>query len=103
TASPRLTLVLAALTLVSAVVPLAVAYVGKEIMDAVVARAGARTLRWVLTELGVVGLQALVLRGLGLVRQLLGARLGLVINERILGKGPSLGLRHFGAPGFSDG
>jgi hypothetical protein len=52
TASPRLTLVLAALTLVSAVVPLAVAYVGKEIMDAVVARDGARTLRWVLTELG---------------------------------------------------
>jgi ATP-binding cassette subfamily B protein len=102
TASPRLTLVLAALTLVSAVVPLAVAYVGKEIMDAVVARDGARTLRWVLTELGVVGLQALVLRGMGLVRQLLGARLGLVINERILEKALSLELRHFEDPEFYD-
>jgi ATP-binding cassette subfamily B protein len=101
-ASPRLTLALAALTLVSAVIPLAVAYVGKEIMDAVVARDGARTLRWVLTELGVVGLQALVLRGLGLIRQLLGARLGLVINERILEKALSLELRHFEDPEFYD-
>jgi len=44
-ASPRMTGVLAALTLVSAVVPLAVAYVGKEIMDAVVAHDGTATLR----------------------------------------------------------
>src|SRR5262249_57644543 len=58
TASPRMTVALGALTLVSAVVPLAVAYVGKEIMDSVVARDGARTLRWVLTELAVVALQA---------------------------------------------
>ena len=64
-ASSRMTVVLAALTLVSAVVPLAVAYVGKAIMDSVVAHDGVRTLRWVLIELGVVALQALVQRGLG--------------------------------------
>ena len=38
-ASPRLTVILGALTLVSAVVPLGIAYVGKAIMDAVVAHA----------------------------------------------------------------
>ncbi|MGZ6134344.1 MAG: ABC transporter ATP-binding protein [Myxococcaceae bacterium] len=102
TASPRLTLILAALTLVSAVVPLGVAYVGKEIMDAVVAHDGAGTLRWVMIELGVVALQAFALRGLGLVRQLLGARLGLVINGRILEKALSLDLRHFEDPEFYD-
>ena len=101
-ASPRLTLILGALTLVSAVVPLGVAYVGKEIMDAVVAHDGAGTLRWVLIELGVVALQAFALRGLGLVRQLLGARLGLVINSRILEKALSLDLRHFEDPEFYD-
>jgi ATP-binding cassette subfamily B protein len=101
-ASPRLTLALGALTVVSALVPLGIAYVGKEIIDAVVARDGARTLRWVLTELGVVALQAFSLRGLGLVRQLLGARLGLVINGRILEKALSLELRHFEDPEFYD-
>jgi ATP-binding cassette subfamily B protein len=101
-ASPRLTLALGVLTVVSAVVPLAVAYVGKEIIDAVVARDGARTLRWVLTELAVVALQALVLRGLGLIRQLLGARLSLVINSRILEKALTLDLRHFEDPDFYD-
>jgi len=101
-ASPRLTLALGVLTVVSAVLPLAVAYVGKEIIDAVVARDGARTLRWVLTELSVVALQALVLRGLGLIRQLLGARLSLVINGRILEKALTLDLRHFEDPDFYD-
>ncbi|HZX43362.1 MAG TPA: ABC transporter ATP-binding protein, partial [Myxococcaceae bacterium] len=101
-ASPRLTLALGAMTLVSAVVPLAIAYVGKEIMDSVVAHDGERTLRWVIIELGVVALQAFVLRGLGLVRQLLGARLSLVINGRILEKALSLDLRHFEDPEFYD-
>ena len=80
-ASPRMTMVLAALTLVSAVVPLAVAYVGKEIIDAVVARDGVRTLRWVLIELGARGAAgAGACAGSGWSAQLLGARLGLDIN-----------------------
>jgi ATP-binding cassette subfamily B protein len=101
-ASPRLTAVLAVLTVVSAVLPLGVAYVGKEIMDAVVARDGRLTLHWVLTELALVAAQALVLRTLGLVRQLLGARLGLDINVRILEKALTLELRHFEDPDFYD-
>jgi ATP-binding cassette subfamily B protein len=101
-ASPRLTAVLAVLTVVSAVLPLGVAYVGKEIMDAVVAHDGRLTLHWVLAELALVAAQALVLRTLGLVRQLLGARLGLDINVRILEKALTLELRHFEDPDFYD-
>jgi ATP-binding cassette subfamily B protein len=101
-ASPRLTAFLAVLTVVSAVLPLGVAYVGKEIMDAVVAHDGRLTLHWVLGELALVAVQALVLRTLGLVRQLLGARLGLDINVRILEKALTLELRHFEDPDFYD-
>jgi ATP-binding cassette subfamily B protein len=101
-ASPRLTVALAILTVISAVLPLGVAYVGKEIIDAVVARDGRLTLHWVLAELGLVVAQALVLRALGLVRQLLGARLSLDINIRILEKALTLQLRHFEDPDFYD-
>jgi ATP-binding cassette subfamily B protein len=101
-ASPRLTVALAFLTVAAAVLPLGVAYVGKEIMDAVVAHDGRLTLRWVLAELGLVVVQALILRTLGLVRQLLGARLGLDINVRILEKALTLELRHFEDPDFYD-
>src|SRR5256885_3322287 len=50
------------------------AYAGKGIVDSVVARSTALALRWVLIELAIVGTQALVQRGLGLTRSLLGAR-----------------------------
>ncbi len=73
--SPLATGVLAALTLVSAVLPLGVAYAGKGIVDGVVATSGHATMRWVLIELGIVAGQALTQRGLGFVRSLLGARL----------------------------
>src|SRR5512146_3428255 len=56
--SPAATSVLAALTLVSAVLPLGIAYAGKGIVDGVVATSGAKTMRWVLIELGIVGGQA---------------------------------------------
>jgi ATP-binding cassette subfamily B protein len=101
-ASPRMTLALGLLTVVSAVLPLGIAYVGKEIIDAVVARDGRLTLEWVLAELGLVVAQALALRTLGLVRQLLGARLGLDINVKILRKALTLDLRHFEDPDFYD-
>lgn len=96
------TLALAGLTLVAAVLPLAVAYAGKAIMDAVVARSGDATLRWVMVELGLVGALALVQRGLGLSRSLLGARLSIDINGMILDKALTLELRHFEDPEFYD-
>jgi ATP-binding cassette subfamily B protein len=100
--SPQGTLALGALTLLAALLPLGIAYVGKAIVDAVVARSTAAALRWVLIELALVGAQALTLRSLGLVRQLLGARLGLDINVQILEKALTLDLRHFEDPEFYD-
>src|SRR5215468_8012082 len=73
--SPAGSVSLGLLTLVAAVVPLGIAWVGKATMDAVVARSVEAALGWVLAELGLIALQSLVQRALGLVRSLLGARL----------------------------
>jgi ATP-binding cassette, subfamily B, bacterial len=100
--SPVATSVLAALTLVSAVLPLGIAYAGKGIVDSVVATSGARTMRWVIIELAIVAGQALTQRGLGFVRSLLGARLGVDINVAILEKALTLELRHFEDGRFYD-
>src|SRR5262249_53222314 len=72
------------------------------IMDAIVARDGGAALRYILVELGLIAGQALVQRALGLLRQLLGARLGIDINVRILEKAQTLELRHFEDPEFYD-
>jgi ATP-binding cassette subfamily B protein len=100
--SKSATLLLAGLTLLSAVLPLGVAYAGKGIVDAVVARSGALTTRWVLIELGIVAGQAVTQRALAYVRQLLGARLALDINVMILEKALTLDLRHFEDGRFYD-
>lgn len=96
------TIALAGLTLTAAVLPLGVAYVGKAIVDAVVARAPGAALRWVLIELGLVAAMAAAQRGLSLLRQLLGARLSVDINVMIIEKALSLDLRHFEDPEFYD-
>ncbi len=100
--SPRLTVLLGGLTLLGAAIPLAIAWVGKAIVDAAVAHQRDATLRLVAVELGLVVAQAAILRGLALVRGLLGARLGLDINVRILEKALTLELRHFEDPDFYD-
>jgi ATP-binding cassette subfamily B protein len=101
-AAPRLGLALVALTVVGALLPLAVAYVGKLVIDAVVAGDTQAALARVLQELALVVLQAATIRGLGLVRQLLGGRLSVDINLMILRKAQSLSLRHFEDPTFYD-
>jgi ATP-binding cassette subfamily B protein len=100
--SRPMTVALAVLTLFGALVPLGVAYAGKRIVDAVVARQPSATLRWVLLELSLVVVMAIVQRGLGLVRSLLGARLGIDINVTILEKALGLELRWFEDPEFYD-
>src|SRR4051812_19008970 len=79
-ASPRGTFALGALTLVASLLPLAVATTAKLIVDAVIAKNAGLALRWVIVEAALVALQAGAMRGLGLVRSVLGARLGLDIN-----------------------
>jgi ATP-binding cassette subfamily B protein len=100
--SPRASLALGALTVVAALLPLAIAYVGKTIVDAVVAGSEAEALRWVLVELALVAAQTLAQRALGLVRGLLGARLALDINSLILEKALTLELSHFEDPELYD-
>jgi ATP-binding cassette, subfamily B, bacterial len=100
--SPKATIALGALTLVAAVLPISVAWAGKQIVDAVVAHHSEVALRWVLIELGLVAGMAASSRGLGLVRSLLGARLSVDINVLILNKALSLELRHFEDPEFYD-
>ena len=90
------------LTVIASVLPIAIAYVGKLIIDAVVAGDAALTTQWVVAELGIVALQALVQRGLFLMRSILGARLGTDVNVQILEKAVSLDLQHFEDAKFYD-
>jgi ATP-binding cassette subfamily B protein len=100
--SPSMTLTLGALTLLAALVPPAIAWAGKHIVDAVVAQSRAETLRWVGVELVLVVLQASFARGLGLLRSVLGSRLGTDVNVAILERATRLELRHFEDPEFYD-
>jgi ATP-binding cassette subfamily B protein len=99
-ADPRGAVVTIALTLIAAVLPPALAWVGKLIVDAVVAASRGegdpkRVFGLGGLELGLMVISTLVTRLLGLERELLRARLGNVINLRILDKALELELRHF--------
>src|SRR5881394_2027259 len=104
---------LAVLTVVASALPPFVAWVGKLIIDAVIAAHAAlpgaarsaaleRGVRLVALELGAVAAMAGCERGLGLVRQLVGLRLGIDLNVRILEKAEKLSLRHFEDAEFYD-
>lgn len=101
-ASPKAASAIVVLTLLSALVPLAVAYVGKLIVDAVASGSEALAIRWVLVELALVAVQSLIQRALFLLRALLGARLGTDVNLRILEKAIELPLSQFEDPEFYD-
>jgi ATP-binding cassette subfamily B protein len=96
------TLLLAVTTLAGAALPLAIAVAGKRIVDAVVAHDRALALRWVAIELGLVVAAATVQRLLGVVRTLLGNRLGIDVNVAILEKALTLELPDFEDPDFYD-
>ena len=91
-----------ALTLLSAIFPAGIAWVGKLIVDAVVAAAQsradadvARVLELVLLELGLLAGSLLLSRGTELLRELVRFKLANLINARILDKALTLELRHF--------
>ncbi|HEX2660250.1 MAG TPA: ABC transporter ATP-binding protein, partial [Polyangia bacterium] len=105
--APGGVVVLAAFTLIAAALPPFVAYVGKLIIDAVVAAHGTapratRAVGLVALELGAVVALAGAERVLGLVRQIVGLRLGIDVNVRILEKALRLSLRHFEDAEFYD-
>ncbi len=106
--SPLLGVAVTALTVATGVLPAALAWVGKLIVDSVVtsARAGgagaARPLRLVAVELGLMVILTLANRLSALLRELLRAQLGNRINVDILEKALMLELRHFEDAAFYD-
>lgn len=100
--APGSTAALVVLTLALAGLPLGIAWVGKALVDAVVARDAERTLVWVGVELGLVMAQVGAMRGRSLVERLLGARLSRDVNVRILEKALTLDLRDFEDPELYD-
>lgn len=104
-----LTVALALLSLVAGVVPALAAYVGKLIVDGVVAAMqsgtpadAARVLWLVAAEFAIVALQAGVQKGLDVSQSLLRALLGQRVNELILEKALTLSLVEFEDSEFYD-
>jgi ABC-type multidrug transport system fused ATPase/permease subunit len=104
-----LTLVLAGLTLIVGLLPAAIAYVGKLIVDAVViaARSGSVSDQW--TALGYLGLEAIAVaiqaggqQGVSLCQSLLRVLLAQKVNLLILEKALTLDLQHFEDSEFYD-
>lgn len=93
--APRLASAFVALTLAASALPLAVAFIGKRLVDAVVAKHEREALAWVAAELAVVVTLALVTRGAQLARLVLGSRLGVDVNTAILAKATTLSLPDF--------
>jgi ATP-binding cassette subfamily B protein len=108
TTSRPLTLALAVLTFVAGVLPAAVAWVGAQIVDAVVAAIAARSLdstrviEWVVLEGLLVAAIAAAQRGLSLCQSLLRAQLGQRVNVMILDKALTLDLAQFEDSDFYD-
>jgi ATP-binding cassette subfamily B protein len=99
--SHRLTVGLFVLALAGGVLPIAIAYVGKRIVDGVVAVVFEHTgdprmvAVWVIVELVLVAIQRAVFRGEWLSESLLRTQLGQRVNERILEKALTLSLPDF--------
>lgn len=104
-----LTVVLAILTLIAGLLPGAIAYVGKLIVDAVVLAARTKlepdraiALGYLVLEAGAVALQAGCQQGLTLCQSLLRVLLGHKVNLLILEKALTLDLAHFEDSEFYD-
>lgn len=109
TTSHTLTVVLAILTLGAGLLPGAIAYVGKLIVDSVVLASGAGVETHRATALGYVGLEAIAVmllagsqRGLTICQSLLRVLLGQRVNVLILEKALTLDLAHFEDSEFYD-
>jgi len=107
--SRRLALGLIALAAADGVLPVAIAWVGKRIIDGVVAAttdpspaATAAALEWVAVELVLMVARAGVTQANGLCQTLLRSELGLLVNGRILEKAINVSYRHFEDPHFAN-
>jgi ABC-type multidrug transport system fused ATPase/permease subunit len=105
----RLAASLAALAIVDGVLPVAIAWVGKRIIDAVILAASEPSsatrlaaLEWVGVELVLMVARAGVVQANALCQTLLRSQLGLVVNGRILEKAVNVSYRHFEDPHFNN-
>ena len=108
-ANARLALSLAALAAADGVLPVAIAWVGKRIIDSVIAAtaspspaATATALEWVAVELALMVARGAVTQGNALAQTLLRSQLGLLVNVRILEKAINVSYRHFEDPHFNN-
>ncbi len=108
TTSRALTLTLAVLTILAGILPAAIAYVGKLIVDAVVAAMNSSdpdtqgVIALILLEAGIVVAVAACQRGISASQSLLRALLGQRVNVMILEKALTLQLTHFEDSEFYD-
>ena len=109
TTDKRLTFILAALTIIAGVVPGAIAYIGKLIVDAVVLAVDTKlpadrwmVLKWIGLEAILIVFMAAIQRGLAVAQSLLRALLGQRVNVMILEKAQTLELSHFEDSEFYD-
>jgi ATP-binding cassette, subfamily B, bacterial len=107
TTSRFLTLMLVLLSLAAGVLPALVAYVGKWLVDAVVAAAasdgdGTDAMTFVMLEAGLIIAMAAVQRVIAICQALLRAQLGHRVNVLILEKALTLELHHFEDSEFYD-
>ena len=109
TTDKRLTFLLAALTIFAGLIPGAIAYVGKLIVDAVVLAVETDSaadrwtvVKWIVVEAVLVVLMAAIQRALMVSQSLLRALLGQRVNVMILEKAQTLELSHFEDSEFYD-
>ena len=109
TTDKRLTFLLAVLTIFAGLIPGAIAYVGKLIVDAVVLAVETDSaadrwtvVKWIVVEAVLVVLMAAIQRALMVSQSLLRALLGQRVNVMILEKAQTLELSHFEDSEFYD-
>ena len=104
--SPKLTIAFALLTIIGGIVPPAMAWVGKEVIDAVLLAIETKetqdVLFWIALEAGLVVLLAAFTRALGICETLLRAQLSNKVNMMILEKALTLDLTYFEDSTFYD-
>ena len=100
--APPLVFGVVVLTVFSAMLPVAVAYVGKSLIDAVVAKNIDLTVKFVLIEGVLVVVMNGVNKGYSAIQKLLGVKLGYHVNTIILEKSVTLDLQQFENPDIYD-
>ena len=102
TVGPVRTVIYALVTIIDALLPAGIAWVAKQIVDAVVAAQMETTLTWVGVECALVVVRSAIYHVDDYMRTMLGARLAIHVNTLIIEKALDLAAQHFEDSRFSD-